>query len=257
MPGRSSAGRTTPPADRPRCPRSECAQPSRSAAVSAITPLDATHFAAAPRAARQAGEQLVVPVAGVDVEEQRARRVAGIGDVGCAAGEFPDEPAVDGAEREFARLRPRARAGDVVEHPASFVPEKYASSTSPVFAANSGSRPRAFSRSQRRCRAPVLPHDRVAYGLAGRAVPHDGRLALIGDADGGDVARGESGPCDGFGGHAHLGYPDFVRVVLDPSRLREYLAKLFLRYRLDRAAPRLRRFSRDYGLHYCCWRSLS
>ena len=43
-------------------------------------------------------------------------------------------------------------------------------------------------------RAPALPDDGVVDGPARCAVPDDGRLALVGDADGGDVrrARGRS-----------------------------------------------------------------
>ena len=38
-------------------------------------------------------------------------------------------------------------------------------------------------------RAPVLPDDRVVDRLAGVAIPHDRRLALVGDADRGDSFR--------------------------------------------------------------------
>ena len=36
--------------------------------------------------------------------------------------------------------------------------------------------------------AAILPDDGVVDGLAGGAVPDDGGFALVGDADGGDVA---------------------------------------------------------------------
>jgi hypothetical protein len=53
----------------------------------------------------------------VQVEEQRARGVAGVGDVQPAAAQLPHQPAVDGAEGELAALGALARAGDVVEQP--------------------------------------------------------------------------------------------------------------------------------------------
>ncbi len=62
-------------------------------------------------------QQIVVPVAGVDVEEQRAARVRRVGDVRAAFGEVPDEPRVDGAEGELAAGRARAGAGHVIEQP--------------------------------------------------------------------------------------------------------------------------------------------
>ena len=233
-----SAGRTAPPADRPRCPRSGCARPAghrRSPRSRRSTRRTSRQHRA--RDVRRAASSSSSQSPRVDVEQQRARRVARVRDVRCAAGQFPDQPACRSCRTRVRPLRARARApGTLSSIQRSFVPEKYASSTRPVFARESRLQAARFQLIAKTCRAPVLPHDRVAYGLAGRAVPHDRRLALIGNADGGDVARGDSGPCDGLGCHADLGCPDFVRVVLDPARLREYLAKLLLRNRLDRAA---------------------
>src|SRR5262249_9510342 len=62
-------------------------------------------------------EQVVVPPAGVDVEQHRSRGVARVGQVQPAAGQLPDEPGINGPERQLAGLRSRTRAGDVVEDP--------------------------------------------------------------------------------------------------------------------------------------------
>jgi hypothetical protein len=67
------------------------------------------------------------------------------------------------------------------------------------------------------------------------AVPHDRGLALVGDADGGEVAEVEVGlgqrlPDDEPGVVA-----DLLRVVLDPPGLREDLLVLLLPDRDDRA----------------------
>src|SRR5262249_6132161 len=62
-------------------------------------------------------EELVVPVASVDVVEERAARVGGVGRVDGAAREVPDEPAVDRPERELSALGPEPRSWDVVEQP--------------------------------------------------------------------------------------------------------------------------------------------
>jgi hypothetical protein len=45
----------------------------------------------------------------------------------------------------------------------------------------------------RRLRASVLPHDRVVQRLAGTAIAWKRGFALVGDADGGHLARGEAG----------------------------------------------------------------
>ena len=82
-----------------------------------------------------------------------------------------------------------------------------------------------------RLAAPVLPDDRVVDGLAGAAVPDHGGLALVGDADGLDVARGQPGLGDGLAGGGELRLPDFFRVVFYPAGLGVDLAELALRHR--------------------------
>ena len=62
-------------------------------------------------------QQFVVPLAGVDVEQQRARGIGGVGGVHLAAGQPPQQVAVDGAEQQFAALGALARAGHVIEQP--------------------------------------------------------------------------------------------------------------------------------------------
>src|ERR1700761_709544 len=62
-------------------------------------------------------EQLVVPLALVDVVHQGARGVGVVGDMHLAAGEVPDQPGVDGAEQQLALLRTLACALDLVEYP--------------------------------------------------------------------------------------------------------------------------------------------
>ena len=54
--------------------------------------------------------------------------------------------------------------------------------------------------------AAILPDDGVVDRLAGLAVPDDGRLALIGDADGGDVAAVERRLSPGLRGRPRAGY---------------------------------------------------
>ena len=77
--------------------------------------------------------------------------------------------------------------------------------------------------------AAVLPDDGVVDRLAGLAVPDDGGLALVGDADGRDVARPQPGAAERLDRDGDLRRPDLVRVVLDPAGLREDLLELLLR----------------------------
>ena len=62
-------------------------------------------------------EEVSVPFAGVEIEEEGARRVGDIGGVDFAGGELPEEPSIDGAEGEFAAGGAAAGAGEVVEEP--------------------------------------------------------------------------------------------------------------------------------------------
>ena len=134
----------------------------------------------------------------------------------------------------------RARAG---RHgraaSAILVAEKYGSSTSPVFAATAASWP---ARAQRRAGvggAPVLPDDGVVDRLAGGAIPDDRGLALVGDADAGDVLRAERRPCAIALAHGRdHGRPDLLRIVLDPAGRGIDLPQLLLR-RGDRRERRV------------------
>ena len=151
--------------------------------------------------------------------------------VTCAAPpvSFQTSQRVDGAERELAGLGPRARARDVVENPRDLAPrevgvdhETRALADERVVAVG----PEAVAEVRR---APVLPDDGVVDRLAGLAIPDDGRLALVGDADGRDVARPQVRAAEDLDGHGDLRRPDLLRIVLDPAGLRKDLLELALR----------------------------
>ncbi len=173
-------------------------------------------------------QQLGVPAAGVDVVEHRARGVAGIGGMDAPAGEVPQQPGVDGAEGEFAAGGARPCALHVIEQPAQLrageirVGEQAGAAADLVLGAA------GLQLVAQRGGAAVLPDDGVGQRLAGAAVPQHGGLALVGDADGGDVARRQPGALERFGGDAALRGPYLQRIVLDPARLRIDLAELLL-----------------------------
>src|SRR5207244_3927659 len=64
----------------------------------------------------------------------------------------------------------------------------------------------------------VLPHDGVVDGLAGRAVPQEGRFALVCDPDRGDLPAFDTAPDQSALDHFLGALPDLLRVVLDPAR---------------------------------------
>ena len=84
--------------------------------------------------------------------------------------------------------------------------------------------------------AAILPDDRVVDGLAGGPVPHQRGLALVGDADGGDVRRRQAGLGERLARGGELRREDLLRIVLHPAGLRIDLAELALRHRDDAAS---------------------
>ena len=156
-----------------------------------------------------------------------------VGHVHAAAGQLPDQPGVDRAERELARARPApARRGRGPAASASLVPEKYASSTSPVRAANSAARARP--RAARR-RAAAVRRSCQTMAWCDRARPVARSQTIV-------VSRWLVMPMAAMSraGDAGLGQrlgatPDCVAqisvgVVLDPARLRKDLAEFLLRH---------------------------
>src|SRR5262249_31728428 len=77
--------------------------------------------------------------------------------------------------------------------------------------------------------ARILPHDGVRYGLASLAIPDDGGLALVGDADGREVVGMQAAKTHRFGDDVLGAAPDFFGIMLHPTGLRVDLLMLLLR----------------------------
>ena len=84
-----------------------------------------------------------------------------------------------------------------------------------------------------RRRPAVLPDDRAVDRTPRRALPDDRRLALIRDAETGELARRDAGVADRLARDLELRVPDVGRVVFDPAGLREVLRELALRRAAD------------------------
>ena len=145
-----------------------------------------------------------------------------------AAGEMPDEPAVDRAEGELAGLRPRTCARHIVENPGDLGAGEIGIEQQPGLPGDHRFEPVGFAGGTELRRAPVLPDDRIVDRLTGFAVPDNGGLTLVGDADGGDVLGIQTGigerPAHRLGGRA----PQVAGVMLDPARCRDLLGELDL-----------------------------
>ena len=135
----------------------------------------------------------------------------------AAVGELPDQPRVDGAERELARsgVGPREQPLELrrrevrVRHE----PRPGADQLGGQLAAPRG-------------RPPVLPDDRAVDRPPCGALPEQRRLALVRDPDRAQVGRTHARVVHGRIRSLDHGRPDLLRVVLDPAGLREVLSKL-------------------------------
>ena len=170
---------------------------------------------------------LRVPGQRVQVHQHGARGVGRLGEVQPAlgaAGHVPDQPGVHVAEGQVTGLGALAGALDVVQNPAHLgAGEVGRQRQTHLGLVAFGATPERAELLADRVGAGVLPDDRVVDRLAGRAVPHQRGLALVGDPDRGDVGRGDVGLGQRAGDDLTGVVPDLGRVVLDPAGLREDL----------------------------------
>ena len=149
---------------------------------------------------RQAGARDVeqaqdvgVPLQRLDVHELRAAGVGHVGDVEPSvrpAGQVPDEPGIDRAEQGVAGLRLLARTGDVGEQPMQLEAGKIARQRQAGLGAQAILAAVGREARHQVVDARVLPDERVAERLAGAPIPQKRGLALVRDADRGEVADG-------------------------------------------------------------------
>jgi hypothetical protein len=174
-------------------------------------------------------EQLIVPLEGVDVEQQRPAGVADVGDVALAPRQTPDQERIDRPEENLA---PRGTLADTVEriqqvlnlragkirvhHEACLLPEERLVSR------------RLQAIADRRGDA-ALPHNRIRDGLAGRLLPQHGGLALIGDTNGRYILGADAGLRDRVLCRLQLRGPNRFGIVLDVSGPGKNLRKFLLR----------------------------
>ena len=123
----------------------------------------------------------------VEVEEQRARGVGGVGDVGRAAGQAVDEPAVDRPQPQRAGVGRAPHRGHVLEQPGQLragegrVEQQAGASPQLVARARqpgAGLQPLA-----------ALPHQRPVQRAPRVRVPRHEGLGLVGDAQRGRLGR--------------------------------------------------------------------
>jgi len=140
-----------------------------------------------------------------------------------AAGEVPQHPAVHRSERQLAGVGLLAGAFDIVQNPLDLRTGEVGRQRQ---AADLLEAVRALVTGQfvaDLLRTGVLPDDRVVHRLAGLAVPDQGRFALIGDADRGDLMTIDTRPSERLSHHLVDTVADLVGIVLHPAGSREDL----------------------------------
>src|SRR5579883_1017484 len=76
--------------------------------------------------------------------------------------------------------------------------------------------------------AAILPDDRIMNRLACFAIPDYRGFSLIGNPDSSNITGSDTNTRQGFISNAHLGRPNFISIMLHPTRMRKDLLKLFL-----------------------------
>src|SRR6266446_5013800 len=166
------------------------------------------------------GAHAVIPVDAGEVQAERARGVADVGGVHAAAGQLPQEPRVDGAEGQLAARGTTTRVGGLVEDPRDLRPGEIGVQHQ----ARAGPHHRLVTLGPQPVAdgggAAALPDDGAMERRAGGAVPDDRRLALVGDADGGEVVSGDARRAQRLPRRALDGRPEVLGIVLHPARPR-------------------------------------
>jgi len=170
-----------------------------------------------------------VPFPAGDVEDERARRIGGIARMGLAAGQPPEQEAVDGAEGKPARARGRTRPLDMIDQPTDLGRREIRIEHKAGAGRNRRLVPGLPQARAHVGRATVLPYHGIVDRPSAGAVPHDRGLALIGDPDSGDVAGTGSGFGKSFARGCDRRGPDLLGIVLDPAGRRIDLRQFLLR----------------------------
>src|SRR3954452_21097145 len=145
-----------------------------------------------------------------------------------AAGEPPQQKAVDRAEGQGPVLGRVPRPRHLVEQPGELGAGEVGVDHQPGPGADMllqaiGHQPPAEVGG-----APVLPDDGGGDGAAGAALPQDRGLALVGDADRGQIGGADAGGRDRLVTDGQRVAPDVLGIVLDPAVPWEVLAQLLL-----------------------------
>ena len=176
-------------------------------------------------------EQLLVPLLAMDVEEQRATGVRGVGRVHPPPGQPPEQEGIDGPGENLASRRAASQSAVPVEQVLELGAGKIRIEHQTGLASERPLETVCLQSIADRRRDPTLPDDGIGDRVPGRLLPDDDRLSLVGDADRRHVARRRARRAERCTGRGQLRRPDGLRVVLHVARRGKDLRKLALRRR--------------------------
>src|SRR6185369_11558647 len=131
-------------------------------------------------------EKLTAPLQCFEIHQLGSAGVGDIGDVNAAvyaAGELPNEVAVDVAESKFAGFGEFTGAANVVEYPTDFEAAEVSGERKTGLVSEAVLTSVCSEGCDVRFNACVLPHDGVVNRMARLAIPDNRGFALIRDAD--------------------------------------------------------------------------
>ena len=177
--------------------------------------------------------ELLIPAQAVNIKQHRTRAVGIVRHMRAAAGEVPDEPRVHIAEQQVAALGALSCTRNVIQNPLDLRAGEVGIDEQTCFLLHVVAETvRHQLIADGRC-AAALPDDCIIDRSAGVLVPDDGRLALVRDADAGDVRRRQAALFKRLAHGEQLALEDDHRVMLDPARFRIDLREWILRQRYD------------------------
>ena len=162
--------------------------------------------------------ELLIPAQAVNIKQHRARAVGIVRHVRAAAGEVPDEPRVHIAEQQVAALGALSCTRNVIQDPLDLRAGEVGIDKQPSLLLHVITESVRHQLVTDGRRAAALPDDCIIDRSAGVLVPDDGRLALVRDADAGDVRRRQAALFKRLAHGKHLTLKDDHRVMFHPAR---------------------------------------
>ena len=146
----------------------------------------------------------------------------------AAAGELPDQPGFHRTKKKLPLLGPLSCPLHMIQNPSKFRTGKISIDHQTGLLPKKIHQPAAFKLVAELGGPPALPHNGWADGLPCHFIPYNRRLPLVGNPNGGDILRLRSRLGHGLHRHPQLSGPDFIGIVLYPSRFWKILGKLLL-----------------------------